>query len=80
MGGNPNAVKGGTGKAEAAKLQDAGISPKQWPKKMSGRKRPPTGLPKHRARIQSVGAKLKKRKGGSRVLFEAPLGENLGAK
>jgi hypothetical protein len=38
MGGNPNAVKGGTGKAEAAKLQDAGISPKQWPKKMSGRK------------------------------------------
>jgi hypothetical protein len=39
MGGNPNAVKGGTGKAEAAKLQDAGISPKQWPKKMSGRKR-----------------------------------------
>src|SRR6266481_3025238 len=39
MGGNPNAVKGGTGKAEAAKLQDAGISPKQWPKKMCGRKR-----------------------------------------
>jgi hypothetical protein len=39
MGGNPNAVKGGTGKAEAAKLQDAGISPKQWPKKKSGRKR-----------------------------------------
>jgi hypothetical protein len=39
MGGNPNAVKGATGKAEAAKLQDAGISPKQWPKKMSGRKR-----------------------------------------
>ena len=31
--------KGGTGKAEAAKLQDAGISPKQWPKEMSGRKR-----------------------------------------
>src|SRR6267154_1053375 len=31
--------KGGTGKAEAAKLQDAGISPKQWPKKMSGRKK-----------------------------------------
>ena len=26
-------------KAEDAKLQDAGISPKQWPKKMSGRKR-----------------------------------------
>jgi hypothetical protein len=39
MGGNPNAVKGGTGKAEAAKLQDAGTSPKQWPKKMCGRKR-----------------------------------------
>ncbi len=38
-GGEPNAVEGGTGKAEAAKLQDAGISPKQWPKKMSGRKR-----------------------------------------
>jgi hypothetical protein len=30
---------GGTGKAEAAKLRDAGISPKQWPKKMSGGKR-----------------------------------------
>jgi hypothetical protein len=30
---------GGTGKAEAAKLPDAGISPKQWPKKMCGRKR-----------------------------------------
>jgi len=30
---------GGTGKAEDAKLQDAGISPKQWPKKRSGRKR-----------------------------------------
>src|SRR5258708_20996866 len=39
MGGNPNAVKGGTGKAEAAKLPDAGISPKPWPKKKSGRKR-----------------------------------------
>jgi hypothetical protein len=38
MGGSPNAVKGGTGKAEAAKLQDAGISPKQCPEKMSGRK------------------------------------------
>ncbi len=32
-------VEGETGKAEAAKLQDAGISPKQCPKKMSGRKR-----------------------------------------
>jgi hypothetical protein len=30
---------GGTGKAEAAKLQDAGISLKQCPRKMSGRKR-----------------------------------------
>jgi hypothetical protein len=39
MGGNPSAVEGGTGKAEAAKLQDAGISPKQWPKKRRGRKR-----------------------------------------
>ena len=39
MGGNPMGVEGGTGKAEAAKLQDAGISPKQCPKKMSGRKR-----------------------------------------
>jgi hypothetical protein len=30
MGGNPNAVKGGTGKAsEAAKLPDVGISMKQ---------------------------------------------------
>ena len=34
-----NSVQGGTGKAEATKLQDAGISPKQWPKKMSVRKR-----------------------------------------
>ena len=33
MGGNPNAVKGGTGKAEGAKLQDAGISLKQCPGK-----------------------------------------------
>jgi len=39
IGGNPMGVEGGTGKAEAAKLQDAGISPKQCPKKMSGRKR-----------------------------------------
>jgi hypothetical protein len=31
--------KGGTGKAEDAKLQDAGISLKQCPEKMSGRKR-----------------------------------------
>ena len=30
--------KGGTGKAEAAKLPDAGISLKQCPEKMSGRK------------------------------------------
>src|SRR5712671_8168245 len=36
--------KGGTGKAEDAKLPDAGISLKQWPKKMSGRKRSFTGL------------------------------------
>jgi hypothetical protein len=35
--------KGGTGKAEDAKLPDAGISPKQCPKKMSGRKN--AGLP-----------------------------------
>ena len=45
MGGNPMVVcKGGTGKAEAAKLQDAGISLKQCPEKMSGRKRWPTEL------------------------------------
>ena len=31
--------KGGSGKAEDAKLQDAGSSSKQWPGKMSGRKR-----------------------------------------
>jgi hypothetical protein len=30
---------GGTGKAEDAKLPGAGVIPKQWPKKMSGRKR-----------------------------------------
>jgi hypothetical protein len=33
MGGNPMVCKGGTGKAEAAKLQDAGISLKQCPEK-----------------------------------------------
>jgi hypothetical protein len=38
-GREPRAVKGGTGKAEAVKLPDAGISPKQWRKKRSGRKR-----------------------------------------
>jgi hypothetical protein len=31
--------KGGTGKAEAAKLPDAGIEPEAVPRKMSGRKR-----------------------------------------
>jgi hypothetical protein len=31
--------KGGTGKAEDAKLQDAGIEPEAAPRKMSGRKR-----------------------------------------
>jgi hypothetical protein len=31
--------KGGTGKAEAAKLQDAGNWPEAVPRKMSGRKR-----------------------------------------
>src|SRR5260221_10897400 len=38
-GREPNGERDGTGKAEAAKLPDAGISPKQWPKKRSGRKR-----------------------------------------
>jgi hypothetical protein len=33
MGGNPMVCKGGTGKAEAAKLPDAGISLKQCPEK-----------------------------------------------
>ena len=37
-GREPNHIKGGTGK-QRPKLQDAGISPKQWPKKMCGRKR-----------------------------------------
>jgi hypothetical protein len=32
-GREPNGVEGGTGKAEAAKLQDAGISLKQCPEK-----------------------------------------------
>jgi hypothetical protein len=36
MGGTHRG-KGGTGKAEDAKLQDAGISLKQCPEKMSGR-------------------------------------------
>jgi len=39
MGGNQNDSQGGTGKAKDTKLRDAGISPKQWPGKMSGRKR-----------------------------------------
>ena len=34
----PNGVEGGTGKAEAAKLPDAGISPKQWPRKCAAEK------------------------------------------
>jgi hypothetical protein len=38
-GREPNGVEGGTGKAEAAKLQDAGIRPEAVPRKMSGRKR-----------------------------------------
>jgi len=38
IGGNPMG-KGGTGKAKAAKLPDAGISLKQCPEEMSGRKR-----------------------------------------
>ena len=38
-GREPNAVRDGTGKAEAAKLQDAGISLKRCPEKKSGRKR-----------------------------------------
>jgi hypothetical protein len=38
-GREPNAVRDGTGKAEDAKLPDAGISLKQCPEKMSGRKR-----------------------------------------
>jgi len=33
MGGNPMVCKGGTEKAEAAKLQDAGIGLKQCPEK-----------------------------------------------
>jgi hypothetical protein len=37
---------GGTAKAEAAKLQDEGISLKQCPEKMSGRKRLATELGK----------------------------------
>jgi hypothetical protein len=43
IGGNPMG-RGGTGKAEAAKLPDAGISLKQCPEKMSGRKRLATEL------------------------------------
>jgi len=40
-GREPNGgVRDGAGKAEAAKLPDAGISPKLWLKKRSGRKRP----------------------------------------
>jgi hypothetical protein len=38
-GREPNAVRDGTGKAEGAKLQDAGISLKQCPEKMKRQKR-----------------------------------------
>jgi hypothetical protein len=44
MGGTQNDSQGETGKAEDAKLPDAGISPKQWPGKMRGRKKG-DGLP-----------------------------------
>ncbi len=78
MGGTHD-VGRGTGKAEAAKQPDAGISLKRCPGKW-GRKRPRTGLSKNRASVQTVGAELMRRKGGSRLLFESPLGANLWAK
>ena len=37
-GREPNAVEGGTGKAEAAKLPDAGIKPEAVPRKMGQKK------------------------------------------
>ena len=49
-GREPNAVEGGTGKAEAAKLQDAGISPKQCPRKRVAEKGWLTGLDKQSTR------------------------------
>jgi len=45
MGGTQWCVEGGTGKAEAAKLQGAGISPSDEPKENLKRKK---GMPKFR--------------------------------
>jgi len=44
MGGTQWCSKGGTGKAEAAKLPDAGISLKQCPEKWAVEKERPTEL------------------------------------
>ena len=52
-GREPNAFEGGTGKAEAAKLQDAGISPKQCLKKWTAENgRLPIELRENRVRGQ----------------------------
>jgi len=52
-GREPNGVGGGTEKAEAVKLPDAGIGPKQWPKKRSGRKRVLSEISENRRQKQT---------------------------
>jgi hypothetical protein len=61
--GSPNGVEGGTGKAEAAKLPDTGISPKQWPKKRSGRKRLAYRTRQQSAWGQTEHQRLRRKKG-----------------
>jgi hypothetical protein len=51
--GGAHRVKGGTGKAEDAKLQDAGISPKQCPGKCVAEKGCLTGLDQNRYEEQT---------------------------
>jgi hypothetical protein len=53
-GGTRNGSQGGTEKAEAAKLPDAGISPTQWPKKGAAEKGWLTGLDRSRYGTQTV--------------------------
>jgi hypothetical protein len=62
---------GGTGKAEDAKLQDAGIILKRWPRKMSGRKRQRTRL-KESQKAGNRGSGFKVRKSESGCTLKAP--------
>ena len=64
--------KGGTGKAEAAKLPDAGIGLKQCPEKCAAEKGLPTELRNNRyVEMDPVGSDLKN---GSKLEFRAIVG------